>query len=273
LQIRVFAGAVLGSSASRLTQVRAGAIEFETASCNVLEGSAPVAGIAGLPFVFDDHKAAWDALDGPLGKSIDAAVARLNVHPFGRVWDGAFKVISNNVRPVYTPADLRGLRIRVVPAATLVDSLKAFKASPVPLDAAQVYPACQTHLIDGIDFPLGSVESYKMYEVLKYVSITNFSWVGYVMLANQDAWRRLPQNLQDIVERNMETAAGSQRSDMVKLDATTQDTLRNRGMAVNQADVPSFKAAVRGAGLYAQWRSQYGADAFGQLEKAVGKLT
>ena len=166
------------------------------------------------------------------------------------------------------------MRIRVVPAATLVDSLKAFRASPVPLDAAQVYPACQTHLIDGIDFPLVSIETYKMYEVVKYVSITNFSWVGFAMIANLDAWRRLPANLQEIVERNIETASALQRADIVRLDATTQTTLRAHGMAVNQADIASFqRAAVRAAGLYAQWRTQYGSDAFGLLEKAVGKLT
>lgn len=273
LQIRVLGAGVMGSPTAVVTQCRAGALEFAGAAFNSIEPTLPTAGLAGLPFVFADHKEAWATIDGPFGAMLRSAISKIDLHIFEKTWDGSFKQLTNNVHPIDGPDDLKGLKIRVVPAATWVSTFKTFGASPTAISANDMYTACQTHVVDGTDLPLPTFDAFKMQEVQKYISITNQGWVGYPMVANPEAWQRLPANLQQIVERAFNAAALAERSDIVGLEKALQTTLHDRGVQINPADPAPFKARIQAAGLYTQWRSQYGTDAFSALEAAVGKLT
>ena len=250
LQIRIFPAGILGSGTGMLAQARAGAIEIFDAQFNVLESSAPVVGLGSLSFAFSDSKVATDACDGAFGKALAAATSKLNLYVFARAWDGGFRQITNNVKPINTPDDLKGLKIRCNPSPVAVSTFRALGAAPTAIDGAQMYTAAQTHLVDGTDLPFPSVDTFKMYEVQKYGSVVNWNWTGAFLTANVDAWQKLPQNLRDIAERRFEEAALLERADMLRLNATSQSSLQSRGMAINQADIPQFKARVRAAGLY-----------------------
>ena len=136
-----------------------------------------------------------------------------------------------------------------------------------------MYSAAQTHIVDGTDLPLPSVDTFKMYEVQKYASVVNWNWTGTALAANGDAWQKLPSNLRDITERAFNAACIAARADIVRLDATERGVLQGHGMQINDAEIPQFKARISAAGLYKQWRSQYGSEGFSLLEQAVGKLT
>jgi len=272
IDVRVFPANQLGSSVGMITQIRSGALEFLASTYGILETTVPAVGMVALPFIFTGHKDACDAMDGALGKSIRGAIAKTGLYPFERSWDGAFRVVSNNVRPIHVPDDLKGLKIRVPSSSTWTKTFRALGASPTAIDGAEVYTACQTHIVDGTDFPLATIETYRVYEVQKFASLTNQSWTGYSMLANGDAWQKLPVELHGIIERNFSAAALLERSDIVRLDESMESTLTKQGMTINHVDIRPFKAAVREAGLYAQARAQYGSEAFDLLERTVGKL-
>ncbi len=273
LEIKVFPAAQLGSSASMVTQARTGSIEFVATGYGVLEATVPFAGLAALPFAFAGHKEACDAMDGPFGKATRAEIVKAQLYAFERSWDGGFREVSNSLRIVRTPDDVKGLKIRVPNAPNWNAMFRALGASPTAVDGSEMYAACQTHLVDGTDLPLASIDSFKMYEVQKYASVTNHAWTGYAMVANPDAWNRLPPKLQQIVEQRIDEAGLLERADMVKLDAASEASLTAKGMTITHVDQAPFKAVVRQAGLYTQWRQQYGADGFDLLEKAAGKLT
>lgn len=273
MEVRVFPANGLGSSVAMITQIRSGALEFLASTYGILETSIPAVGMVALPFIFGGHKEACDAMDGAFGKSIRASIVQAGLYPFQRSWDGAFRIVSNNVRPIHTPDDLKGLKIRVPNSSTWTKTFRALGASPTAIDGAEVYTACQTHIVDGTDFPMATIETYKVYEVQKFASLTNQSWTGYSMLANSDAWQKLPPDLRDIVERNFDASGVTERADIVRLDESMEATLTKQGMTINHVDIRPFKAAVRAAGLYAQARTQYGNDAFDLLERTVGKLT
>ena len=273
LQIRVFSNGILGSSVAQLTQTRSGAIEFAGVGYFFSElAGATASGLVILPFVFAGHREAWEAMDGPFGRAMRGAMSKLGLYVFERSWDGAFFEIANNVRPIRVPDDLKGLKVRIAPSPIQVATFKTFGASPVSVDASQMYVAAQSHIVDGTSLTLATMNNAKMYEVQKYASVLNTNWTGYEMVANPDAWRKLPGNVQEIVEQNMAAAALLERADMVKYDSEIVGTLRTKGMTVNDADIAAFKGAVRKAGLYNQWRDHYGADSFALLERAVGKL-
>jgi TRAP-type C4-dicarboxylate transport system substrate-binding protein len=128
-------------------------------------------------------------------------------------------------------------------------------------------------LVDGIEVPLIAMESYKFYEVTKYASITNHEWQAYNIISNPDAWHRLPKTLQDLVEGVFGDAQAQVRADNERDDQRLVAALRAKGMTFNEADGPSFRQAVRKAGLYAQWRSTFGNEAWTLLERSVGKLS
>ena len=97
-------------------------------------------------------------------------------------------------------------------------------------------------------------------------------WDGFWTLANGRVWAGLPKDLQDIVERNLNAAAKLERADVAALNASLQGALAQKGMAFNATDADKFRAALRGAGFYAEWKQKYGAEAWAVLESQVGAL-
>jgi tripartite ATP-independent transporter DctP family solute receptor len=273
VEIRVFPSNLLGSAPAMIEQVRLGALEFIHQAYTSMESLVPVTGIGGIPFTFTTSKAAYEAWDGSFGRYLRDAVlkANRNIYQFETFWGDGFRNVTNSLRPIYRPADIKGMKIRVVPVPTIVDMYKAFGATPVPTAGNEIYTAAQSHLVDGIDLARGSVDPLKLYEVQKYLSSTNHLWTTNVMFASSSVWDHLPKNLRDIIERDFNAAALLARPDVDRIDQNAEALLVSKGMVVNEADVQSFRTALRGAGAYAKWRDQYGAEAWALLEKTVGK--
>jgi len=269
LEIRLFPSESLGNNASMLTQVRAGALECSTIAGSHISELVPVAGITSVPFIFDSYKQAWGTVDGPCGAYIRDAIRKANLYVFEKEGDAGFHQLVNSVRPVTKPDDLKGMKIGVSP--NLFTTYKAFGATPV-LNSAQLYVQIQTHLFDGSDIGLTSIDSFKLYEVCKYVSMLNIDWSGLITVANPEAMERLPKNLRNLVETRVNESIVLERNDVARIDSTLVAPLKSRGLAFNQADVAAFKAVVLAAGLYSQWRDQYGATAWAALEKSRGTL-
>ena len=255
-----------------MAQLRAAAIRVMDGSFNIIESAAPVVGLGALPYAFTGSKEATDATDGAFGKGLRTAIAGLNLYAFAHSWDGGFRQVTNNLHPIAVPDDLKGLKIRTAPSPTAVKTFRSLGAAPTAVDGSEMYSAAQTHIIDGTDLPLPSIEAFKMYEVQKFASIVNWAWTGSFLVVNSDVWRRTPSPLRDAIEQSVEEAALLERADMIKLELRMRSTLQGDGMAINAANIPDFKARITAAGLYKEWRSQYGADMFKLLEDAVGKL-
>lgn len=271
LELQVYPNMVLGGDEAVIPQVRLGAVEMAIMGPNLSTG-IPSIGLLALPFVFSSPDEAWRACDGPLSPYLDGEFSKLGLYRFRRVWDASFNEISNNVRPINTPDDLRGLKLRCGPQPVVISLLRAMGASPTPLDNREVYTALQSHLVDGTVSPWFSIVASKYYELLKYASAVNQNWIAESVFANMTAWRRLPANLRDIVERNLDAAALRERNDMKTGDAAFVAQIKERGVAYNAPDVRPFREAVRKAGLYTQWRATFADAGWKALEKSVGQL-
>ena len=272
MEVEVYPNAVLGSEADQIEQTRIGAIQFVEAPDNALSSVVPATGLTNLPFLFPSYQAVWAACDGPVGNYMRAAISKAGLFPFKKAWDGTIKQTFNKVRPINTPDDLKGLKIRVPPSLISTATFKALGAAATPLPYREVYTSLQTRLIDGTDMGYSTVVGGKLFEVLKYASATRHQWGGVFMVANADAWQRLPQKLRDIVDRSFDAAAQRERDDDLNGEQVAAQQLKSLGMILNNVDLTPFRAAVRNAGLYAQWRSNYGDTAWALLEKAVGPL-
>ncbi|MDP3317683.1 MAG: TRAP transporter substrate-binding protein DctP, partial [Bosea sp. (in: a-proteobacteria)] len=146
----------------------------------------------------------------------------------------------------------------------------AFQSAPASINFAEVYTALQTKIVDAQENPLAIISTAKLFEVQKYLSVTNHMWDGFWFLGNRRAWERLPEDLRAIVAKNLNAAAELERADVAKLNAGLREDLTSKGMVFNETKAEAFRDALRKAGFYADWKKKYGDEAWAILEKAVG---
>ena len=273
VEIKVFPNNQLGSDTDMLSQLRSGALEFFTLSGLILSTLVPVASINGVGFAFKDYSQVWPAMDGALGAYVRAEIAKRGLYAFSKMYDNGYRQITSATKPVKTPEDLSGFKIRV-PASPLWTSMfKAFGASPTTINFNEVYSALQTRVVDGQENPLSLIDTAKLYEVQKYVAITNHMWDGFWFLANKKAFDALPPNLREIVEAEFNASALAERDDLAKMSNTVADTLKGKGLQFVETDAVAFRGVLKKAGFYEEWKGKFGAEAWGTLEKAVGTLS
>jgi TRAP-type C4-dicarboxylate transport system substrate-binding protein len=259
IEIKLFPSSVLGGDPQMIAQLRSGALELLQIGNNIMGSVIPSAALLSMPFAFKNPQQYQAAANGPLGTYIGAAGATIGVRKFETAFYGGFFEIQNRVRPINVPGDLKGLKIRVPPG-------------PIVITLSEVYTSLQTHLIDGIEVPLPTVRNFKFYEQVKYCSLTHHSGLSYLLFANGDAWQRLPKNLQEIVDRELNGAAAGASKSMASQEASVETELTSDGMTFNRPALEPFSQVIRASGLYKQLRDQYDPKGWDMLEKTTGKL-
>jgi tripartite ATP-independent transporter DctP family solute receptor len=270
VEIQIFPNNQLGSDTDMLSQVRSGGVEFFTLSPLILSTLVPNASVSGIGFAFPNYDTVWKAMDGDLGAYVRGQITKANLVVFDKIWDNGFRQITSSNKPIVTPDDLKGFKIRVPVSPLWTSMFTAFGSAPASINFAEVYTALQTKVVDGQENPLAIISTAKLYEVQKHVSMTNHMWDGFWFLANRRAWERLPEDLRTIVAKHINAAAVEERADVAKLNAGLKDELTAKGMAFNDPDPAPFREALRKAGFYADWKKKYGDEAWAILEKSVG---
>ncbi len=272
VEISIFPNSQLGSDTDTLSQLRSGAVEFFTLSGLILSTLVPNAAINGIGFAFKDYGQVWPAMDGALGTYVRGEIAKRGLYAMSKPWDNGYRQITTSTKPIRVPEDLNGFKIRVPPAPLWTGMFKAFGASPTSINFNEVYSALQTHICDGQENPLAVIDSGKLYEVQKYLSVTNHMWDGFWMLANRRAWEALPADARVVVEREFDAAGLAERRDVAALNDTLQGALKAKGLVFTETDAGAFRAALKKAGFYSEWRDKFGPEAWSALEGAVGSL-
>jgi tripartite ATP-independent transporter DctP family solute receptor len=268
--IQIFPNNQLGSDTDMLSQVRSGGVEFFTLSPLILSTLVPNASVNGIGFAFPNYDAVWKAMDGELGAYVRGLITKANLVVMEKIWDNGFRQITSANKPIQSPADLKGFKIRVPVSPLWTSMFTAFEAAPTSINFVEVYTALQTRAVDGQENPLAIISTAKLYEVQKFCSMTNHMWDGFWFLANRRAWERLPEDLRAVVSKHLNQSAVAEREDVAKLNATLKDQLTASGMAFNEPEPAPFREALRKAGFYAEWKNKYGEEAWAILEKAVG---
>ncbi len=272
VEITVFPNSQLGSDTDTLSQLRSGAVEMFTLSGLILSTLVPVAAINGIGFAFKDYDQVWPAMDGKLGALVRSEIAKRGLYAFEKQYDNGYRQITSATKPIKTPEDLRGFKIRVPVSPLWTGMFTAFGASPTSINFSEVYSALQTKIVDGQENPLAIIDSGKLYEVQKYLSVTNHMWDGFWFLANKKAMDALPPADRVIVEREFNRSAIDERRDIAGLNTSLKATLSAKGLAFSDVDPAAFRAALKSAGFYSEWRGKFGAEAWNTLEASVGSL-
>jgi TRAP-type transport system periplasmic protein len=272
IHTQFFPNSQLGGDAAMLTQLRAGAMTFYIVTPGNLAPVIPAVDITNLGMVFSDVDQACRVHDGPLGAYIVDEMGAKGIHAMRTMWDVGMAQVCSGTRPIATVADAAGFKMRLSASKMLIGLFESLGASPVVLSLNEVYTAMQTHLIDGCPGPLGLFLDLHYYEVAKYVSLLSFSFGGLWLVMNQDSWKRLPADLQNILERNNHTYALLDRNDGKIFNAVARDQLRAKGLIFNEVDQRPFRARLQS--FYGQFSKSFSSKEWGLLEAGLGqKLT
>src|ERR1043166_9097733 len=202
VEIQIFPNNQLGSDTDMLSQLRSGAIEFFTLSALILATLVPVASINGLGFIWENYGKVWPAMDGELGAYIRKQIEKSGLVAMEKQYDNGYRQMTSSTRPIKSPDDLKGFKIRVPPSPLWTSMFKAFDAAPTSINFSEVYSALQTKVVEGQENPLAVIFFAKLFEVQKYLSQTNHMWDGFWFLANGKMWNALPADVRDGIQKN-----------------------------------------------------------------------
>ena len=207
LSVDVHPSATLGSQREGLEQSQLGGVEIALSSCGIAASFVPEIGLLDIPFLFTSFQEARTSVDSPfMTKLLNEKFANKGMKFLG-FYENGFRNITNNKRPIWSVEDLKGLKIRTMEAPMHMLNFKAQGASPTPMAFSEVYTSLQQGVIDGQENPFIIIDLEHLYEVQKYLSITNHVYDAMVVVASKMWFDKLPPNLQKIIEDSFRDSA------------------------------------------------------------------
>lgn len=252
IEVQVAPSAQLGDDAAMVTALRTGALDLSANSQGAVANAVPEYAAFGMPFSFSSPAAAFKLLDGPLGKELADRSAEKGLVLLG-TWDNGIRQMTNGKRPIVKPEDLKGLKMRVPPDATLVDIMKALGAESQQIKFAELYVALQQGVVDGQENPLVNIHASKLYEVQKHLALTNHQFQMTPFLMSRRSWERLSDADRKAVQEAATEATALQRKLSAEADEKLLAELKAKGVQVTTPDRTAFAKAT--AEVVAKWEA------------------
>jgi tripartite ATP-independent transporter DctP family solute receptor len=258
VRVDFFPGSQLGGNVEQVDQVRTGQIPIALGAPNFFSSLLPELDAATLPFAVSNSRQAACLIDGPLGKFLNRKMEEKGIVVLGWGFNG-LRNVTNNVRPIRTVADMKGLKIRVPGSDAFLRTFRALGANPTAVDIKELYSALQQGVVDGQENPYGNMVALKIFEVQKQLSNTGhfFDWAFYVM--HKATYDSLKPEYQKAIRTAMDTAVAGQRAAADKDNAAGLAELTKRGMQYTEipaAELAKFREATRP--VYADVRKRLG---------------
>jgi len=262
---------VAAGDTAALKMLIAGEIQFFTLMGGIIGTVVPMAEVQQVPFAFKSAAEAHKAIDSPLGTYMGEEMAQKGMYLFPIAgFDNGMRQVTTVARPVNRPEDLAGVKIRVPPGQMIFDTFQAFGAEPVTTSANLIYESIKTGKVGAQENPLAILENFRIYEVVKYVSMTNHMWSGFNQMAHLATWRGLPDDIKGAVTRSVTKYVRQQRIEQGQINASLRDRFVAAGLVFNEVDQAPFRARL--ANVYATWKDKLGSKCWALLEAEVGKL-
>jgi C4-dicarboxylate-binding protein DctP len=226
-----------------------------------------------LPFILPNKAALRKVTDGPLGKKLMGLLEPKGIKGLA-YWDNGFKVMSAN-KPLYMPADFRGLKMRIQSSKVLEAQMRALGAIPQVMAFSEVYQALATGVVDGTENPPSNEYTQKMHEVQKYTMLSDHGYTGYAAIANKKFWDGLPADIRANLEKAMAESTKFANDIAQSENDEALAEIKKSGKSQVIALTPEQKAAWRKAlePVYTEMASRVGKDVLAEFEKEVNSVT
>jgi len=252
VEVRVFHSSQLGSDEQMIKGIRVGAPEMQIPS-TVMSTVDQRYGVFEMPYLIVNRihvkKAAENAA---VQKALFEPLPARGIRVLG-VWENGFRHITNNVRPIVRPDDLKGIKLRVPGGVWRVKMFQAYGANPSPMPFSEVYSALQSGVMDAQENPFSQIFSAKFHEVQKFLSLTGHVYTPAFLIVSEDFWKKLPKDQQDTIARIAGETGDFSRSEGDRFDRELQSKLAPP-MKSNDPDKEAFIKAS--AGVYDEFGKQ-----------------
>jgi TRAP-type transport system periplasmic protein len=254
VEVRVFHSSQLGSDEQMIKGIRVGA-----PPSTVMSTVDQRFGVFEMPYLIVSREHMKKAAENPqVQKALFEPLPARGVRVLG-VWENGFRHITNNLRPIVKPEDLKGIKLRVPGGVWRVKMFQAYGANPSPMPFAEVYSALQSGVMDAQENPFSQIYSAKFHEVQKFLSLTGHVYTPAFLIVSEDFWKKQPKDVQDTLARIAQATGDFARSEGDRLDRELQSKLAPP-MKSNEPDKEAFIKAS--AGVYDEFGKQVsgGAD-------------
>jgi len=244
MEVQVFPDGQLAKDLAAIDAHKTGAIEMSLPS-TVMAQIDPKFGVFDIPFLFKDSAAVKKFAHGPMWEEdFQPLFDKYGMVGLG-FWENGFRQITNNVRPINVPEDLKGIKMRVPESKLRVAMFKEFGANPSTADFSEVFTALQQGVFDGQENPLTQIEAGRFYEVQKYLSITNHTYTPAYLVASKVWFDKLTTEQQEIIKKAAVEAGDYSREYGSKIGDELIAKFKKAGMIVNTADGEAFQAKTK----------------------------
>lgn len=203
VEVQVFPNSTLYKDGEEMDALREGAVQIIAPATSKLASMFPRWLLLDLPYAFENIDEVHRAMDGPIGKKLMESLEKQGLLPLA-FWDNGFKQLTNGVRPLVKPEDMRGLKFRVmINSSVLQEQFRMVGAYPVPTPFNDVYRYLQNYRVHGQENTISNIYSKKFYEVQPYMTVTNHGYMGYVVLVDKRYWESLPEDVRVVLEKTM----------------------------------------------------------------------
>ncbi|WP_099612235.1 DctP family TRAP transporter solute-binding subunit [Vibrio fujianensis] len=245
IKVNIYPQGQLGSDKQMIDGSRAGIVDLAMVGLNNYNGLMPESAAFTLPFIFPNRETAYKVLDGEPGQEVLANFEKFGLKGLGYPENG-YRNMTNNKKPIRTPADVKGLQMRVNNSKALNDMFNELGANPQQLPVSELYTALETGVVDSQDHPISVTLSFKFNEVQKYLSLTQHAYSPLVLTMNLRKFNGLSPEQQKIIEEVSAEAIAMQRKLSIEKEDEMIALLEAEGMQVNRdVDGAAFQETIQ----------------------------
>lgn len=231
VEVKIFPAQQLGDDHRMVEMARAGELDIILTPTAKLSTLVPEMLYVDLPFLFPQREDAYALLDGKVG-----GLLLEHLRPYGlqgvTIWENGFKHFIAN-RPVHTPDDFRGLKIRTMKSRIITKQFEALGATAIPIDFHSTYQALEDGVVDGQENPLVAITAMKLYEVQSHLILSGHAYLGYVFSFSDKTYQTLPIHLREMLARIARDITPWERAETRRREAGFLETIRKSGTAIS----------------------------------------
>lgn len=240
-RVEFYSDGQLGDERELMQKLRLGSVHFTLLS-SIMTTVADEFALFELPFLVQD-RAHMKRIDAEIVQGSMAPLANAKGLEVISTWENGFRQITNSVRPINTPADLDGLKIRTPPSEWRVEMFKVYGANPTAMAFSELFVALQTGTMDGQENPLTNITGANLHEVQKYLSLTGHVYTPTYLTSGSRVWGSLPADVKEAVVAVAAEVQDWSFAEGARADTDLVDRVRAAGVEVNEADKAAFVAA------------------------------
>lgn len=244
VEIKVHSGGALGKGKSLAESIHLGTVAMGTAGPGLLSRLEPAWGLVAGEYVFKDMESMFKVLNGPVGEDIKGRLLeKRGIRSLGIGYLGQRNITAN--KPIMTPDDLKGLKIRIPNIPLRKASFIAMGAAPTPMAFSEVYLALKQGVVDCQENPLAQIVAAKFYEVQKYLILSGHALNPEILLINEKKFQGLSKSSQEVLKKGAKVYEDTLLTEFKTMKLALLEKILDAGVIVMKPDIEAFRKAVK----------------------------